>query len=113
MPATGAEFGIKQNDYINIFYDPVGNTDSAVRYLRQLYSNLGDWNLAISAYNCGKGNVRKAIKKAGSKNYWKVRPYYQKKPRLTFPHLLLLIIYLIFIKNIILDLSILSLIFMT
>jgi len=75
MPATGAEYGIKHNSYINIFYDPVGNTDSAVRYLKDLYVQLGDWNLAISAYNCGAGNVRKAIKKAGSRNYWKVRPY--------------------------------------
>ena len=85
MPATGAEYGIKQNDYINIFYDPVGNTDSAVRYLKNLYLNLGDWNLAISAYNCGEGNVRKAIKKAGSKNYWKVRPYLPKETQAYVP----------------------------
>ncbi|MCC9037008.1 lytic transglycosylase domain-containing protein [Chryseobacterium sp. C-39] len=85
MPATGAEFGIKQNDYVNIFYDPVGNTDSAVRYLRQLYLNLGDWNLAISAYNCGEGNVRKAIKKAGTKNYWKVRPFLPKETQAYVP----------------------------
>lgn len=85
MPATGAEYGIKQNNYINIFYDPVGNTDSAVRYLKDLYVQLGDWNLAISAYNCGAGNVRKAIKKAGSKNYWKVRPYLPKETQAYVP----------------------------
>ncbi len=85
MPATGAEYGIKQNNYINIFYDPVGNTDSAVRYLKDLYLQLGDWNLAISAYNCGAGNVRKAIKKAGSKNYWKVRPYLPKETQAYVP----------------------------
>lgn len=85
MPATGGQYGIKQNDYINIFYDPVGNTDSAVRYLKDLYLQLGDWNLAISAYNCGAGNVRKAIKKAGSKNYWKVRPYLPKETQAYVP----------------------------
>lgn len=85
MPATGAEYGIKQNSYINIFYDPVGNTDSAVRYLKDLYVQLGDWNLAISAYNCGAGNVRKAIKKAGSRNYWKVRPYLPKETQAYVP----------------------------
>lgn len=85
MPITGAEYGMKQNDYINIFYDPVGNTDSAVRYLKNLYLNLGDWNLAISAYNCGEGNVRKAIRKAGSKNYWKVRSYLPKETQAYVP----------------------------
>lgn len=85
MPATGSEYGIRQNDYVNIFYDPVGNTDSAVRYLKDLYLQLGDWNLAISAYNCGAGNVRKAIKKAGSKNYWKVRPFLPKETQAYVP----------------------------
>lgn len=85
MPATGNQYGIKKNDYINIFYDPVGNTDSAVRYLKDLYLELGDWNLAISGYNCGAGNVRKAIKKAGSKNYWKVRSYLPKETQAYVP----------------------------
>jgi membrane-bound lytic murein transglycosylase D len=85
MPSTGSQYGIKQNQYINIFYDPVGNTDSAVRYLKDLYLQLGDWNLAISAYNCGLGNVRKAIKKAGSKNYWKVRPLLPKETQAYVP----------------------------
>ncbi|CAA7197448.1 lytic transglycosylase domain-containing protein [Chryseobacterium potabilaquae] len=85
IPATGAQYGIKQNKYINIFFDPVGNTDSAVRYLKNLYLNLGDWNLAISAYNCGEGNVRKAIKKAGSKSYWKVRPFLPKETQAYVP----------------------------
>lgn len=85
MPLTGADYGMKQNQYVNIFYDPVGNTDSAVRYLRDLYKQLGDWNLAISAYNCGEGNVNKAIKKAGSRNYWKVRPYLPKETQAYVP----------------------------
>jgi membrane-bound lytic murein transglycosylase D len=85
MPSTGSQYGIKQNQYINIFYDPVGNTDSAVRYLKDLYLQLGDWNLAISAYNCGLGNVRKAIKKAGSKNYWMVRPFLPKETQAYVP----------------------------
>ena len=85
MYATGTEYGIKRNDYINIFYDPVGNTDSAVRYLRDLYKQFGDWNLAISAYNCGAGNVRKAIKKAGSKSYWKVRPFLPRETQAYVP----------------------------
>lgn len=85
MPATGSEYGIRKNNYINIFYDPVGNTDSAVRYLKDLYLELEDWNLAISAYNCGAGNVRKAIRKAGSQNYWKVRPFLPKETQAYVP----------------------------
>lgn len=85
MPLTGADYGMKQNQYVNIFYDPVANTDSAVRYLRDLYKQLGDWNLAISAYNCGAGNVNKAIRKAGSRSYWKVRPYLPKETQAYVP----------------------------
>lgn len=85
IPATGAQYGIKKNTYINIFFDPVANTDSAVRYLRDLYREFKDWNLAISAYNCGAGNVRKAIRKAGSKSYWKIRPYLPEETRAYVP----------------------------
>lgn len=85
MPATGAQMGLSQNQYVNTFYDPVANTDAAARYLRYLYKEFGDWNLAISAYNCGPGNVRKAIKKAGSKSYWKVRPYLPAETRAYVP----------------------------
>ncbi|MCL1654909.1 lytic transglycosylase domain-containing protein [Elizabethkingia miricola] len=85
MDATGYQYGIRKNSYVNIFYDPVANTDSAVRYLRDLYKEFKDWNLAISGYNCGAGNVRKAIKKAGSTNYWKVRPYLPKETRAYVP----------------------------
>ena len=53
--------------------------------LRNDYLELGDWNLAISAYNCGGGNVRKGIRKAGSKNYWKVRPFLPKETQAYVP----------------------------
>lgn len=85
MPATGSEMGLRNNDYVNVFYDSVANTDASVRYLKSLYKQLGDWNLAISAYNCGAGNVRKAIKKAGSRNYWKVRPFLPAETRAYVP----------------------------
>jgi membrane-bound lytic murein transglycosylase D len=85
MPATGNQYGLKGNSYVNTFYDPVANTDCAVRYLRDLYKRFGDWNLAISAYNCGEGNVQKAINKAGSKNYWKVRPFLPRETQAYVP----------------------------
>ena len=85
MPATGNQYGLASNDYINTFYDPVANTDSAVRYLKHLYKKFGDWNLVLSAYNCGEGNVQKAINRAGTKNYWKVRPYLPRETQAYVP----------------------------
>lgn len=78
MPATGTQFGLGANSYVNTFYDPVANTDCAA-LLKHLYLQFGDWNLAISAYNCGEGNVQKAINKAGSKNYWKVQALFAER----------------------------------
>lgn len=85
MPATGAEYGLRKNQYVNTFYDPMSNADAGARYLRDLYRMYEDWNLAISAYNCGPGNVNKAIKRAGSRNYWKVRPYLPKETQAYVP----------------------------
>lgn len=85
MPATGAQYGLRKNEYINTFFDPVSNADAGARYLRDLYRQFGDWNLAISAYNCGPGNVNKAIKKAGTKNYWKLRKYLPKETQAYVP----------------------------
>lgn len=85
MPATGAEYGLSKSGYVNTFYDPMANADAGARYLKYLYKYFGDWNLAISAYNCGPGNVNKAIKRAGSRNYWKLRPYLPKETQAYVP----------------------------
>lgn len=85
MPATGAQYGLRKNAFVNTFYDPMSNADAGARYLRDLYKMYGDWNLAISAYNCGPGNVNKAIKRAGTRNYWKLRPYLPKETQAYVP----------------------------
>lgn len=85
MPATGNEYGLRKNEYVNTFYDPMSNADAGARYFRDLYKMYGDWNLAISAYNCGPGNVNKAIRRAGTKNYWKLRPYLPKETQAYVP----------------------------
>lgn len=85
MPATGAQYGLRKNEYINTFFDPVSNADAGAQYLRDLFHQFGDWNLAISAYNCGPGNVNKAIRKAGTKNYWKLRKYLPKETQAYVP----------------------------
>lgn len=75
MPATGNSYNLAKSNYINLFYDPYISTDAACKYLKRLYKMFGDWNLVLSAYNSGEGRVLKAMKKAGSKNYWVVRNY--------------------------------------
>ena len=85
MPETGNNYGLKKGQFVNTFYDPVLATDSACRFLKYLYEMLGNWNLVLSAYNSGLGNVSKAIKKAKTDNYWEVRKYLPAETRAYVP----------------------------
>lgn len=85
MPATGKEYGLYSDSYIDLFYDPVASSDAAARYLKELYDEFKDWNLAISAYNCGQGKIRSLILKHKTKNYWKLRPYMPKETQAYVP----------------------------
>lgn len=62
-----------------MFYDNVGTTDAVARYLEDLYSKFGDWNLAISAYYCGPGRIEALIKKHKIRKCLKLRPYLPKE----------------------------------
>ena len=76
MYGTGKEFDLKVSSYVDERQDPVKATIAACKYLSQLFTIFGDWDLALAAYNSGPGNVRKAIKRSGGyKNYWNIRPY--------------------------------------
>ena len=90
MPGTGDNFGLKENEYVDIFLDPVANTDCAMNYLKQLNSRYNNWLLAISAYNCGAGNVDKAIQKANSSDYWVVRRFLPLETQAYIPSFLAL-----------------------
>lgn len=81
MYTTGKEYGLQVDSYIDERRDPVKATDAAARYMKFLYSIYGDWHLAIAAYNCGPGNVNKAIRRSGGKrDYWDI---YYRLPRET------------------------------
>ncbi|MDE6878867.1 MAG: transglycosylase SLT domain-containing protein [Odoribacter sp.] len=81
MYYTGRQYKLEINSYIDERYDPVKSTEAAVRYLNDLYSIYNDWILVIAAYNCGPGNVNKAIRRSGGKkNYWDI---YYHLPRET------------------------------
>jgi membrane-bound lytic murein transglycosylase D len=81
MYSTGKLYGLTINSVVDERRDPVKATDAAARYLKDLYSIYNDWILVIAAYNCGPGNVNKAIKRSGNrKDYWEI---YYRLPRET------------------------------
>ncbi len=77
MPATGAGLGLEQNSLVDMRFDPYKSSEAAAIYLKQLYSTYNDWSLAIAAYNCGPGNINKAIRRAGGgkKDFWEIYPF--------------------------------------
>jgi membrane-bound lytic murein transglycosylase D len=76
MFSTGKIFGLDVNSYVDERSDPIMATEAAAKYLKSLYKSLGDWDLALAAYNSGPGNVSKAIRRSGGKtNYWNIRPH--------------------------------------
>ena len=82
MYRTGSRYGLTMNSYIDERMDVEKSTDAAARYLKDLYRILGDWALAVSAYNCGAGNVNKAIRRAGGKrDFWSIYPYLPRETR--------------------------------
>lgn len=82
MLYTGKQYGLKVNSYIDDRFDPVRSTHAAVAYLKYLHGVYNDWNLALAAYNCGPGNVNKAIRRSGGKkDYWKIYPYLPRETR--------------------------------
>lgn len=86
MHGTGKAYGLEVNTFVDDRRDPLKATDAAARHLKDLYNIFNDWGLAISAYNCGAGNVRKAISRSGGKtDFWGVRPYLPKETQNYFP----------------------------
>ena len=86
MLPTGKSYGLEINSLIDERCDPIKATDAACRHLKDLYDTYGDWNLAIAAYNCGGGNVNKAIRRAGGiKDYWAIYPYLPGETRSYVP----------------------------
>ncbi len=82
MYGTGKIYGLQGNSLIDERRDPIKSTNAAARFLRDLYKMYGDWSLVIAAYNCGPGNVNKAMKRAGGKkDYWAIYPYLPKETR--------------------------------
>lgn len=86
MPATGRMYGMNVNSDVDDRMDPEMSTDAAAKYLKSLYRMFGDWEVAMAAYNCGPGNVRKAIRRSGGKKtFWEIYNYLPKETRSYVP----------------------------
>ncbi len=82
MYYTGKLYGLRVNSFVDERRDPVKSTEAAIHYLKDLYEMFDDWLLAIAAYNCGPGNVRKAIRRAGTKaDFEKIYRYLPRETR--------------------------------
>lgn len=82
MIGTGKNYGLESNSLIDDRRDPIKATWAAARYLRDLYNIYQDWNLVIAAYNCGPGNINKAIRRSGgAKDYWSIYEYLPRETR--------------------------------
>ena len=82
MLKTGKIYGLENNSLVEERFDPQKSTWAAALYLKDLYKIYQDWTLVLAAYNCGPGNVNKAIKRAnGSKDYWELYPFLPKETR--------------------------------
>lgn len=83
---AGKAYGLDINSFVDERMDIRKSTDAAARYLRDAYKVFGDWALAICAYNCGFGGVKKAIARAGGKtDYWSIYPYLPTETRYYVP----------------------------
>ncbi len=81
MSATGRFYGLEVGSLVDERRDPVRSTEAAVAYMADLYGEFNDWYLALAAYNSGAGNVRRAIRKSGSRDFWTLKQYLPRETR--------------------------------
>ncbi len=85
MKGTGRLYGLRINSAVDERRDPLRSTEAATAYLKDLYHEFGDWTLAIAAYNCGPGNVRRAISRSNGEKFWEIKNYLPRETRRYVP----------------------------
>ena len=79
---TGKNYGLEVNSVVDERRDAYKSSDAAAHYLHDLHKVFDDWTLAIAAYNCGPGNINKAIARSGGKrDFWEIYPYLPRETR--------------------------------
>ncbi len=86
MPGTARELGLIVNSELDERLDPWLGCEAGLEYLRMQHERYGDWALALAAYNSGPGNVNRAIRRSGSRNYWTLRRYLPRETRHYVPN---------------------------
>ncbi len=81
MPTTGKIYGLEVNSLVDERFDPLKATRAACRYLKDLYGIYKNWPLALAAYNCGPGNVNKAMARSGGKDFWTIYDFLPTETR--------------------------------
>ena len=94
IPSTGRNYGLKIDWYIDERRDPVKSTIAASKYLKKLYEDYGDWEIAAAAYNAGEGKVNRAIARSKTDNFWKLtkRRFFKAETRNYVPKIMALAI---------------------
>lgn len=90
ISATGRRYGLRVDWWVDERGEPVKSCRAAAAYLRDLYAEFGDWKLALAAYNGGEGRVRRAIRRAGTKDFWELsrRHFFRRETRNYVPAIL-------------------------
>lgn len=92
MSFTGRYFGLQHDAYIDDRMDPEKSTEAASKYLKQLHTMFGNWELALAAYNSGPGTVKRAIRRSGyKKTFWEIYNYLPKETRSYVPQFIAII----------------------
>jgi len=90
MRATGQNYGLTVNRYVDDRCDPVKSTKAAAAYLSKLYKDFDSWHLAVAAYNAGEGKIRKAMKQSDTDDFWEIAQsqYIHSETKLYVPQLI-------------------------
>jgi membrane-bound lytic murein transglycosylase D len=82
MHYTARLYDLDMTSFVDERYDPYKSCHAAAKYLKDSYNIFGDWSLAIASYNCGAGNVLKAIRRSGGKtDFWEIYNYLPRETR--------------------------------
>ncbi|MBD3243756.1 MAG: LysM peptidoglycan-binding domain-containing protein, partial [Chitinivibrionales bacterium] len=73
IPSTAKIFGLRRSYWVDERRDPLRSTMAAIAYMKKLYAEFEDWFLVLASYNCGENGTRRAIKRAGVADYWRLR----------------------------------------